>query len=149
MIRCGKTGAALLYGTKCVGCDCQLAGLADGGVIPPGTEAPRIMGFDLSSGPDRSATAYVRVGKDYGFVVEEIDLFGTTSAEQAEAMARHQRRMDDAIWRAMNVPPEHFNCRSRMDPRYGDGTRWTPPAQEIITDPNDRRGFDARPVRAA
>lgn len=75
-----------------------------------------------------------------------VDFPNVTSKEQAEAMARHQRWVDDAIWRATSVPPEHFNCRSRMDPRYGDGTAWTPPAQEIITDPNDRRGMDARQI---
>ncbi|APZ81780.1 hypothetical protein vBEliSR6L_15 [Erythrobacter phage vB_EliS_R6L] len=141
MIRCGKTGATILYGTKCAGCDCERAD-----PLPAG----RVMGFDLASGPDHTATATIsrqRVGDSYEFRVEDIELFATTSREQAERMAGWQRKMDEAIWRSINVPPEHFNCRSRMDPRYGNGTAWTPPAQEIITDPNDRRGMDARPVR--
>lgn len=113
MIRCGRNGATLLYGTKCVGCDCQLAGLADGGTIPRGTEAPDLV----------DAMAH---------------LFGSNP------YARRQERrgfddLDDRLMREGFYPSGGVYERVRRERA----------AVEIITDPNDRRGFDARPVRAA
>lgn len=136
MIRCGRNGAVLLYGTKCVGCDCQLAGFADGGTIPRDAEAPRFFGVDLASGPDRTATARVRMHRDYGFTIEEIDFPNVTSKATAEAMARHQRRVEEELARAI-YGSGYANPFARRDAR---------PGVEIITDPNDRRGFDARRV---
>lgn len=148
MIRCPKHGP-LLYGTRCVGCDCQHADLEPPTAFVPRAAGTVHMGFDLASGPDKTATVKVsreRVGDSYEFTVEEIDLMGTVSRDHAEAMARHQRRMDEAIWRAMNVPPEHFNCRSTVHETWG-----APPHRngvEIITDPADRRGVNAKRVGA-
>lgn len=52
--------------------------------------------------------------------------------------------------------PGHYNCRSRVDPVWGDGTPLTDAeidlinghyrGGEIITDPNDSRGYSARRV---
>lgn len=145
MIECPRHGQ-LLYGTKCTDCDCRLARFHDGGVIPKGTVH---MGFDLASGPDKTASVKVsrqRVGDSYEFTVEEIDLMGTISRDHAEAMARHQRRMDEAIWRAMNVPPEHFNCRSTVHETWGALPHRN--GVEIITDPADQRGVNAKRVGA-
>lgn len=188
MIRCGKTGAAILYGTKCVGCDCELAPYADGGVVSAeGLERvserltrdyanvlsrqqaerlgkhdqARVFGFDTASKPDQTATIKVqRVSDRYEFSVEDIKAATDPRLERLmrENEARLRRMREAAFARAVwgdvvdppwgfEAPPRHANCRSRMDPRNGDGTAWTPPAQEIITDPNDRRGMDARPAR--
>ncbi len=110
------------------------------------------MGFDVASKPDQTATIKVQpVSNRYEFSVEDIEAATDPRLERLmrENEARLRRMREAAFERAMwgDVPPRHANCRSRMDPRYGDGTAWTPPAQEIITDPNDRRGMDARPAR--
>ncbi len=136
MIRCGKTGAVLLYGTKCVGCDC---GRVDGKAALDDAISRTIFGVDLASGPDRTATARVRVHRDYGFTVEEIDFPNVTSKATAEAMARHQRRVEEELVRAI-YGSGYANPFARREAR---------PGVEIITDPNDRRGFDARPIGAA
>lgn len=149
MIDCPRHGR-LLYGTKCTDCDCLLARFHDGGVIPKGAVH---MGFDLASGPDKTATAKVRrerVGDSYEFTVEEIDLMGTVSREHAEAMARHQRRVEEELARAIYGSGYANPFASRpdvTDPPWGAPPRRN--AVEIITDPADRRGFDAKLIGGA
>lgn len=178
MIKCGRTGATLLYGTKCVGCDCgidapeqstfirdALAGIGKPvGPLPVGER----IGFDVSSGPEKTASATIsrhRVSDRYEYRVEDIEAATHPDLErlirEGEAhMSEMRRRREAAFHRAMwglgvdapwgfEAPPRHTNCRSRVDPRNADGTAWTPPAQEIITDPADRRGLDAKPIGGA
>lgn len=49
------------------------------------------------------------------------------------------------------VRPEHINCRSTIHARYGDGSPYRdgPGTYEIITDPADTRGLNAKVVRDA
>lgn len=137
MIKCGKTGATLLYGTKCAGCDCQLARFHDGGVIPKGTVH---MGFDLASGPDM--TVHGRYGDRYEFRMEDIERASATMTREAEAhlrreAARRNRAMEEEFLRTYQ---RHSRTAWTMD---DPGFR---PGVEIITDPADRRGFDAKPI---
>lgn len=135
MIECPRHGR-LLYGTKCTDCDCRLARFHDGGVIPKGTVH---MGFDLASGPDKTATIRMqKVSDRYEFSMEDIERASASITREAEAHLRREterrrRAMDEEILRAM----------------YGRQA-WGPPpnrnAVEIITDPADRRGLDAKRV---
>lgn len=119
---CGKDGKVLLYGTGCVRCDC-------------------------------------------GGAILEID--GVTSKAQAERLSRRAFAFDlgddlgDAfayMTAAITDPPYHFNCRSTIDPVFGDGSKPTEDeadlmagwyrGQEIITNPADPRGHQARRVGA-
>lgn len=147
MIRCGKTGATLLYGTKCAHCDCHLSRFADGGIIPQDTDAPRMMGFDTASEPDRSVAYRIHLVDDelrYTFNDIEIDMLDLNT-RQADQMTDFIKRHHEEIERAMYGKRwEHAaDPRPRRD-------HWGPPphrqAVEIITDPSDRRGFDAKRI---
>lgn len=87
-------------------------------------------------------------GQEWTF--EELELASprfTAEAEAAirrEAMAR-QQRIDDDIMGAIFGGPNPY-ARSTGGTWTGTATRQP---VEIITDPNDRRGFDARPAGAA
>jgi hypothetical protein len=145
VIKCGKTGATLLYGTKCVGCDCQLARFADGGFVRDEPGTVRVMGFDLASGPDKAATVHARVGKDYSFVIDDIELMEVNPriAEQIADIARRQREaIEDAILGRKRW--EHAGDARPRSSHWGGAPHRQP--YEIITDPADRRGFDAKPI---
>jgi hypothetical protein len=83
------------------------------------------------------------------WTVEELERVSPRFTAEAEAAIRRaaaerQRRMDDDIIGAMFSGNPY--ARSAGGTWAGTATRQP---VEIITDPNDRRGFDARPVRAA
>lgn len=155
MIDCPRHGV-LLHGTQCVGCDCGRSRFATGGFVSASAEAPRIFpddrrwvrpervsGFDPGN-PGGDKTAYVRFTVDppYSFTVDDIELHDVDpriTERLAEQMRRHRERMDEAI----------FNDLFRNQWRHPEAKWGAPPRQnavEIITDPADRRGFDARPV---
>lgn len=159
MIRCPKHGP-LLYGTRCVGCDCQHADLEPPAGFVPGTVH---MGFDLASGPDKSAhIRATKVAGKFQYSAEELeemigDSVGRMAREQADFVRRYRERVEEDIlrgyrWEHASDPrprPAHWNCRCTINPRYGDGEPFAyDPNVEIITDPADQRGVNAKRVGA-
>lgn len=144
MIKCGKTGATLLYGTKCVGCDCYRA-LREAERLASHVE---VVGFDVTSHADQ----VVKIGRDYRYTIDDIELHEVdprASERWDEQIRRHRERMEEALRASLFVsdPPWHFNCRSTVNPRWDDGEPFPyDPKVEVITDPADGRGFDARRV---
>lgn len=145
MIRCPKHGP-LLYGTRCVGCDCQHADLEPPTAFIPRAAGTVHMGFDLASGPDKTATYRIeRVGDEFRYTIDDIE-FTEMPIGTADMFAEFARKERERVWRAMNMPPEHFNCRSTVHETWG-----APPHRngvEIITDPADQRGVNAKRVGA-
>lgn len=143
----------ILYGSKCLRCE-------RGDIIDPNlTELGKhVSGFDTASGPDRTATGrYQRVGDEMRFTVDDIkvdyDWRDKVERRTREAInGNHARmremaeRMEEALRRTM-WPPEHFNCRSTIiDPPWDWGGPPRAHAIEVITDPLDQRGVNARRV---
>lgn len=145
----------------------QTAKFHDGGFVP-GTM--RATGFDTASGPDRTAFAFQRAnagGKTYHFTVDDI----TTDYEFRQAINGDEERLE-AMQAAMSAAtrkiaeeiaeaarrgegwggPYDTSKRwqhSRGDPRTRDSHWGGPPrarVPEIITDPTDTRGVNARRV---
>ena len=157
MMLCGKTGAVLLYGTKCAGCDCgggrsldelerispRMTREAKAHLDrhPPGTVH---MGFDLASKPDKSASYRIhRVGDEYSYFVDDIEFMEMPSgvAEQMAEFARRQREaMEDAI-----LGHKRWQHAGDSRSRHWGRAPYRQPI-EIITDPADRRGFDAKRI---
>jgi hypothetical protein len=107
---------ALLYGAHCIGCDCPLA-----------------------SGPDQTAHIRAqRVGDRYEFRVEDVEFLqpdGDEIGRIFEMMGRHRHRMEEVL--GVREPWRHTR-RSYARPQVE-------PA-EIITDPADTRGLNAKPI---
>lgn len=113
----------LLYGDSCVGCDC--------------------------GGPSRPPRPFLRPALDE-IRIEHIDLgsMGRFSEQMNEAIRAHAKtareRLDEEILRTYRWNPA-------MDERVRQGHAWGAPPNsnpiEVITDPNDLRGLDARPAR--
>lgn len=135
----------------------------DGGFIP---KSLRATGFDTASGPDRTATGtYQRVGDTMRFTVDDLKSEYVMSNDRAreareaingndEQMAKIKRRADEMLRRMytpfITDPPYHWEHRA--DPRPRDHHWGGPPrsrAVEVITDPLDQRGVNARRVGPA
>lgn len=126
-VRCGKDGKVLLYGTACARCDCAGATLELDGVVSM-KQAERMAWRDR--GFDRGDD----LGDAFAYMVAA-DI--ARARDEAFAKAMYGGNPYDRA--GVTDPPYHFDCRSSARPY---------PAVEIISDPADRRGFDARPVRA-
>lgn len=151
MIDCPRHGA-LLYGTHCIGCDCQHADLEPPAAFIPRRDAGTVhMGFDLASGPDK--TVHIRVSDRYEFSMEDIERASASITREAEAHLRREaerrrRAMDEEILRAMAGKRwEHAGDARPRSSHWGGAPHRQP--YEIITDPADRRGFDAKPIGGA
>jgi hypothetical protein len=165
MITCPRHGV-LLHGTQCVGCDCPNADAESRPAFVrnaiAGAKVPA-MGFDLASRPDMTARVKAqKIGGTFHYSADELDeALGPGLASHIERMAREQadfvRRYRDRVARSMRVPPEHFNCRSTIWESARDArprsSHWGGAphrkAVEIISDPADPRGMDARRVGPA
>lgn len=169
----------ILHGMRCVRCERgdlpesrsfvhdvmravrQPGGFSDGGMF----------GFDLGK-PGGDQTAFVRgqrVGERIEWTADDLKTAWHSPLNgNSEAMDEIRRRYDEAARRVMDeslrrsaggrdyytAPP--FNCRSRVDPMWGDGTPMTEDeadlvngryrGAEVITDPLDQRGVNARRV---
>ena len=146
----------ILYGSKCLRCE-------RGDIIDPNLRdfdtsqrfhSGGVIGVDLASGPDRTATGtYQRVGETMRFTVDDLKNEYVVSAKVAEAMARRAMNGDRARMDAMH---ERINegLRKRWEHMRGDPrpreSHWGGPPRsrvpEIITDPLDQRGVNARRV---
>lgn len=149
MIKCGRSGATLLYGTKCVGCDCHLARFHDGGFVRDDPGTVRVMGFDLASKPDQ--TVHIRVSDRYEFSVEDIERASASITRETEAHLRREaerrsRAMDAEILRTLHGQRWEPGMDARTRPSHAWGAPPRSHAVEIITDPADRRGLDAKPI---
>lgn len=151
----------ILHGDSCV--QCELAAQTDGG-----RKAQQIW---LGTRPEPSLT-----GKRGDRIILDDPWAGSPDpahlrdavAYFAEALRRRrEERFESAMFGVTDPPweyrgdarprPEHYNCRSRIDPRWGDGSRLSEDeldlingrfrGNEIITDPADQRGLSARPVK--
>lgn len=153
----------ILYGTKCLRCE-------RGDIIDPNlTELGKhVSGFDTASGPDHHVEVTARVNGDGSFTVDDIK----TSYEfrddaingNRERMEALHERINEALRRSaggrdyyrMPDPPWDFGKRwehSGGDPRPRAHAHWhdwpgSPFRQqiEVITDPLDQRGVNARRV---
>lgn len=107
----------------------------------------RVTGFDLSSGPDQTASATMRrhkVGDRYEYSLEDIKTathpdLERMIREQADAMRWHRdQAFERAMWGNVVDPPwgfeapRHWNCRSGAYPGYEYGAEYETPGQEII-----------------
>lgn len=157
----------ILYGTSCTRCE--------RGDLP----RAEVMGFDMGSGDE---TVFARVGMKNGrFTVEDIlaaddpDVRAYVNGNK-DRMRAKAKDFDDILREAARgrdyytVPPfvwphskgdprprpGHYNCRSRVQPTWGDGTPMTDDeadlmngryrGAEVITDASDTRGVNARRV---
>lgn len=146
----------ILHGTKCI--NCERGDIPDTLTAHERAAGSRRFMFDTASGPDRTATGtYQRVGDEMRFTVDDIkvdyDWREKVERRTREAInGNHARmcemadRMEEALRRTM-WPPEHFNCRSTVtDPPWDWGGPPRSRAIEVITDPLDQRGVNARRV---
>lgn len=153
----------ILHGTKCI--NCERGDIPDTLTAHERAAGSRRFMFDTASGPDRTATGtYQRFGDTMRFTVDELKSEYVVSYKVAEAMARRamngdraraeelHERINEALRRSAGgrdyytVPPFVWP-HSKGDPRPRDG-HWGPRsrAPEIITDPLDQRGVNARRV---
>jgi hypothetical protein len=127
---------AILYGTSCLTCERE-AQTATG----QGEQERWASGWDLGA-PGGDKTAYARATRqqdgfamEWVFMTEDLrspDLKREQYEEFVAEMREHSRRIEDRI---------------RESIRRAGSAPWPTPRQEVISDPNDRRGLDARPVR--
>ncbi|MBS67237.1 MAG: hypothetical protein Tp170SUR191951_29 [Prokaryotic dsDNA virus sp.] len=117
----------------------------------------KVMGFDLSSGPDHSAAATFRV-KGGEWTLEDLERISPHATRLSEEFMRREaearaRAQEEQIFRAMYGDARANPFRAGVsDPPWD----WNParaghphaktPAVEIISDPADRRGMDARQI---
>lgn len=141
MTDCPRHGR-LLYGTHCTDCDC-------GRALPIG----RVTGFDVSSGPDYSAVASARwIDERYEYRVEVIEALrpeiNRVMEEQAE-MIRRASRIFHHEWGTDHRFDFHSRrCRicNLAERDWMNGGHPPCGAPELITDPQDPRGIDARRI---
>lgn len=142
----------ILYGANCVRCERG--------------DFPAAYGVDLATGPDQVAYVKARVGAGGAFTIEEVlngaEARAAINGDDAKMKAMHER-----ISAATRKIAEEIAERARRGEGWGGpydtGKRWEhsrgdprarqthwhvphPRAPEIITDPNDTRGVNARRV---
>lgn len=118
----------------------------------------RVTGFEESSGPGESAWVKADRFERASRVEWRVDDIKRASRARFDSAsdrferdiaARMRAATEEALKRGVFTPdpPWHPHCRSQARPQHADGSTWSPPAQEVITDPRDRRGLDARRAR--
>lgn len=141
----------ILHGTKCI--NCERGDIPDTLTAHERAAGSRRFMFDTASGPDRTVTGtYQRVGDTMRFTVDDIETdYSWRDEVERRTKAAHEK-INEALRRSAGgrdyytVPPFVWP-HSKGDPRPRDG-HWGPRsrAPEIITDPLDQRGVNARRV---